>query len=107
MSTRQQCHLFVWKSPNRKCFFLVEVIGYLCRIISSYQSPDWTLPPFAIETVFILVAPAFFSASIYMLLGRIMVLVDGESKSIIKRTWLTKIFVCGDVLSLLLQAAGQ
>lgn len=42
-----------------------------------------------------------------MLLGRIMVLVDGESKSIIRRSWLTKIFVCGDVLSLLLQAAGQ
>jgi hypothetical protein len=54
----------------------------------------------------ILVAPALFAASIYMELGRIILLTDGEQHSIIPKKWLTKIFVIGDVISFLLQAAG-
>jgi RTA1 like protein len=58
------------------------------------------------QILLLLVAPALFAASIYMALGRIISLVDGEDRSIIKRRWLTKIFVAGDVLSFVLQGAG-
>ena len=58
------------------------------------------------QTLSILIAPAFFAASIYMILGRLIVLVDGESHSPIRVKWLTKIFVGGDVLSFLAQSAG-
>jgi hypothetical protein len=54
----------------------------------------------------ILVAPALFAASIYMELGRIILLTDGIQHSIIPKKWLTKIFVIGDVISFCLQAAG-
>lgn len=54
----------------------------------------------------ILLAPALFAASIYMELGRIILLVDGEAHSIIKKKWLTKLFVSGDVLSFIFQAVG-
>lgn len=54
----------------------------------------------------ILLAPALFAASIYMELGRIILLVDGEAHSIIKKKHLTKIFVGGDVLSFIFQAVG-
>ncbi|KAJ8097225.1 hypothetical protein POJ06DRAFT_41090 [Lipomyces tetrasporus] len=52
-------------------------------------------------------APALFAASIYMELGRIILLVDGESRSLIKKKWQSKIFVAGDVLSFLMQAGCE
>ena len=48
----------------------------------------------------ILIAPTLFAASIYMELGRIILLVDGEHHAIIRKRWLTKIFVVGDVRTL-------
>jgi hypothetical protein len=42
-----------------------------------------------------------------MLLGRIILLLQAESHALLKRKWLTKIFVTGDVLSFLLQGAGK
>ncbi|KAK9328250.1 RTA1 like protein-domain-containing protein [Lipomyces starkeyi] len=83
-----------------------ETIGYIGRILSSRQTPNWTLVPYIIQTLFLLVAPALFAASIYMELGRIILVVDGESCSLIQRRWLTKIFVIGDILSFLMQSGG-
>ena len=59
------------------------------------------------QVLLILVAPALFAASIYMELGRIIMLCDGAHHSLIKMRWLTKIFVAGDVLSFLMQALGE
>lgn len=42
-----------------------------------------------------------------MMLGRIILVTDGESHSLIRKRWLTKIFVIGDVISFLLQGAGM
>ena len=58
------------------------------------------------QSLLILVAPALFAASIYIILGRIILLVDGERYSLVRLKWLTKIFVAGDVLSFLLQGSG-
>ena len=88
-------------------FCAVEYNGYIGRAVSSRQTPDWTLGPYIVQAVLLLVAPALFAATIYMELGRIIVLVDGEHHSIIKKRWLTKIFVCGDILSFLMQSGGR
>ncbi|KAL2670296.1 hypothetical protein Neosp_014763 [[Neocosmospora] mangrovei] len=58
------------------------------------------------QNLVILIAPALMAASIYMILGRIILLTEGEHLALIKRRWLTKVFVTGDVLSLLLQGSG-
>lgn len=58
------------------------------------------------QSVLILIAPALMAASIYMILGRIILLTEGEKYALIKRRWLTKLFVSGDVLSLLMQSSG-
>jgi len=58
------------------------------------------------QAVLLLVAPALFAASIYIILGHIILLVDGEQYSLIRKKWLTKIFVTGDVLSFLVQSGG-
>ncbi|PMD38881.1 RTA1-domain-containing protein [Hyaloscypha variabilis F] len=85
---------------------LFETIGYVGRALSATQSPNWALGPYIIQSLLILLAPAFFAASIYMVLGRIILLTDGESHSPIRVRWLTKVFVLGDVISFLAQSAG-
>lgn len=97
-----------------RCWFVIpfaiggifEFIGYGGRLASGQESPDWTLGPYIIQAILLLVAPALFAATIYMELGRIILLVDGEAHVLIRKKWLTKIFVCGDVLSFFLQAGG-
>ncbi|KAH7378081.1 RTA1 like protein-domain-containing protein [Cadophora sp. MPI-SDFR-AT-0126] len=83
-----------------------EWIGYVGRTLSSQESPNWSLGPYIMQTLLLLIAPALFAASIYMELGRIIELVDGELHAMIRKRWLTKLFVCGDVLSFTLQMAG-
>jgi hypothetical protein len=83
----------------------VEIIGFIGRILS--HNDLWALGPFIMQSLLILIAPALFAASIYIILGRIILLVDGERYSLVRRKWLTKMFVAGDVLSFLLQGAGK
>lgn len=59
-----------------------------------------------VQNVTILVAPALFGATIYMDLGRIIAMLREDAQLIVRRTWLTKIFVADDVVSFMAQAAG-
>jgi hypothetical protein len=86
---------------------IVEILGYIGRSIGSKQTPNWTLGPYIIQTLFILLAPTLFAASMYMILGRMIRLLDAEAHSLIRTTRLTKIFVAGDVLSFLVQSGGM
>jgi hypothetical protein len=62
---------------------------------------------FVVQTLCILVAPALFAASIYMVLGRLIILVRAEAYSPVRPTMLTKIFVLGDLVSFLIQVFGS
>jgi hypothetical protein len=86
---------------------LFEVIGYVARVKSSFETPNWQEGTYIVQALTILVAPSLFAASIYMTLGRIILVTDGERFSIIRRSWLTKIFVAGDVFSFLVLAGGK
>lgn len=98
--------LQIWDT-DKSLRWAVEVVGYAGRAKSGDESPNWTLGPYIIQAILLLVAPALFAASIYMALGRIIQRVDGENRSLISLRWLTKIFVTGDVLSFFLQAGGE
>ncbi|KAE9379719.1 RTA1-domain-containing protein [Stipitochalara longipes BDJ] len=78
------------------CF--MEIIGYIGRALAANQTGS--LGPFVIQATFILLPPAFFAASIYMILARIIRAVDGDHLSIIKPRIVTRIFVTGDFLSI-------
>ncbi len=94
-----------WSGAN--LFQLVEATGYIGRIVSAKQGPDgYTLGPYIVQSTLVLVAPALFAASIYMELGKISQLVQGDSHLLVRRRWLTRIFVVGDVISFLTQGAG-
>ncbi|KAJ6007518.1 hypothetical protein N7540_011494 [Penicillium herquei] len=96
---------------NRHYFFipfivglLFECAGYIARIFSHFDK--MALGPYIVQTMLILIAPPLFAASIYMILGRIIVRLGAEEKSIIPVRFLTKLFVTGDVISFLLQCGG-
>lgn len=79
----------------------------LQRAKSADESPNWTVPTYSLQTILVLVAPALYAASIYMVLGRIILVTEGEKYAIVGKKWLTKIFVTGDVISFMLQGAGE
>lgn len=90
-----------------------QSIGYIARAVSATQeNGEWTLGPYIVQSTLILVAPALFAASVYMHLGRVVRMVNGGQTDekllfgLIKTTWLTKVFVAGDVLSFMMQASG-
>ncbi|KAH7128177.1 RTA1 like protein-domain-containing protein [Dendryphion nanum] len=83
----------------------LEVIGFIARYFSRANNFS-ILAPFLIQAIFILIAPTLFAASIYIILGRIILLVDGERYSWVRQRHLTWAFVMGDVLSLNLQSNG-
>ncbi|CRL27720.1 RTA1 like protein [Penicillium camemberti] len=102
---------FVWKHKTK--FFitfiiggLFEAVGYGARAVNAHEAPNYSTMPYALQSLFVLLAPSLFAASIYMILGRIIRLLDGDSRSLIRATRLTKIFVLGDVLAFFIQSGG-
>lgn len=82
----------------------VETIGYGGRIWSHYD--ELSIGGFVIQAILILVAPALYAASIYMILGRLIRTVRAEHMSLLPVQWVTRIFVTCDVVSFTLQMAG-
>ncbi|CAG7938092.1 unnamed protein product [Penicillium nalgiovense] len=96
---------------KRTWFFIPFAVGglklYIGRDLSGRQSPPvWTLSPYLLQTLFLLLVPALLAAPIYILLGRIIFVLRAESHFTFSKKWLTKTFVKDDVLSFFLQGAG-
>lgn len=83
----------------------VQIIGYICRALGHNDKEN--IPLYSISTTMILLAPPLYAASIYMTLGRLIVNLDAEKLSLVPVKWLTIIFVAGDVIAFLMQAAGN
>jgi hypothetical protein len=98
--------LFPQEADQTAC--AVEFIGYAARASSANEEPGcWKLMPYIIQSIFILLGPALFSVSVYMILGRIVELVGGDKHVMVKQHLITRVFVTGDVVCLLLQSAGK
>ncbi|ETS74388.1 hypothetical protein PFICI_14254 [Pestalotiopsis fici W106-1] len=105
-------HLFVLFKRRTWYFvpFLIgigcEIIGYAGRALSASQTPNWSVFPYALQSLMLLIAPSFLAASIYGMLGRTIAMTRGEAYSPIPPKKLTKVFVTSDVLSFLVQSGG-
>ena len=82
----------------------VEAIGYIGR--AAGHNNQSALGPYIIQNMFLLVAPSLFAATIYMVLGRIIRLLNAGHHSMVKVTRLTKYFVIGDAICFLAQGQG-
>lgn len=98
----------IWQALRARSLFMIpfiiggffESIGYVGRAIGENRGA------YIMQTILILLGPALFAASIYMILGRIIILTGAQQYSLIRLNWQTKIFVFGDVLSFLVQCGG-
>ena len=85
-----------------------EFVGYAARSVSANSpSGQYRLMPFIVQNTYILIAPALFSATIYMTLGRIIRLIDGDGNSLVRGSRLTAFFLLGDVFCFLMQGGGM
>ncbi|KAH9211372.1 RTA1 like protein-domain-containing protein [Leptodontidium sp. 2 PMI_412] len=84
---------------------LSEVIGFAGRAVAYNHSAD--MGAYLVQAIFLVIAPAFFAASIYMTLTRIIRTVKGEHFSIIRINWLSRTFVIGDLISLNVQSGAS
>jgi hypothetical protein len=84
--------------------YAVQAIGYCGRIWSHYDT--LSVGGFVLQAILILVAPALYAASIYMILGRLIRILRAQHLSLIRVEWVTRIFVTGDVIAFSLQAGG-
>ncbi|OOF89857.1 hypothetical protein ASPCADRAFT_519604 [Aspergillus carbonarius ITEM 5010] len=82
---------------------VLEIIGYAGRLQMHYN--PFRFDPYLEYLICLTIGPAFFSASIYICLGRIVV-IYGERISRLRPRTYTIVFVLCDLISLILQAAG-
>ncbi|KAA8621009.1 RTA1 like protein [Pyrenophora tritici-repentis] len=96
---------------NKTWFCIPFVIGALCEAVgysaraAAHNNTD-SKTPYIIQSTLILLAPILFAASIYMILGRLMRRTKSTDYSLVRVSWVTKVFVGGDVLCFLIQAGG-
>lgn len=83
---------------------LMEAIGYIARAISS--SDKEAVNPYVIQSILLLIAPALYAGTIYMLFGRLLRVLKCEKLLLVSSRYGTAFFVAGDVFSFLLQASG-
>ncbi|KAJ5752139.1 hypothetical protein N7520_009056 [Penicillium odoratum] len=101
--------LHAWKLFTTRTWFciaftlggLFQIIGYIGRCMA--HSNTTSMGPYIVASMFILLGPTLYAASIYMTLGRLIRRIGGEHLSIIRVSRLTKTFVWGDVLSFVVQ----
>lgn len=82
---------------------IVECMGYASRIAEHYNV--WNDAAFKIQLVCLIIAPSFIAAGIYLSFKHIVSYMGPEASRIPPRLY-TWIFICFDVLSLVVQAAG-
>ncbi|KAK3697370.1 hypothetical protein LTR37_017515 [Vermiconidia calcicola] len=83
---------------------IMETTGYISRALGSSNPTSTALK--IVQVLCILLAPVLFAATIYMTLGRVVRATDGETYSLLRSTWITKIFVSGDIVCFVTQAIG-
>ncbi|EXA37151.1 hypothetical protein FOVG_11441 [Fusarium oxysporum f. sp. pisi HDV247] len=85
---------------------IVEAAGYACRAVSASESPDWTFVPYVVQTFAFLLGPSLITASIYMILSKIIIALDADIYSLVPVKVIPKVFIFGDVVALAAQFTG-
>ncbi|GAA5990628.1 hypothetical protein JCM10908_003160 [Rhodotorula pacifica] len=81
----------------------LEVLGWSARLWSHFKSELYG--PYVVQICCLIVAPTFYSASLYWAAGLAIARV-APHKSCIPPKWFKAMFICADVVSLVVQAAG-
>lgn len=85
------------------CVF--EIIGYIARTLSAKKNP-YRLIFFILQYFFVVVAPVFFSASIYAVLSFLINSTSREYSPVFTPKVIVALFVTSDVIATIVQVAG-
>ncbi|KAK7998959.1 hypothetical protein PG991_014634 [Apiospora marii] len=104
--------LHTWQLARHRAYYFTaftvggyfQLVGYCGRIWSHFDPS--AIGGFVMQAILILVAPALYAASVYMILGRLIRTLRADSLSLLPIAWATKVFVVSDVVSFTLQAGG-
>lgn len=104
--------LHTWQLARHRAYYFTaftvggyfQLVGYCGRIWSHFDPS--AIGGFVMQAILILVAPALYAASIYMILGRLIRTLQADRLSLLPIAWATKVFVISDVVSFTLQAGG-
>ncbi|PYH92807.1 RTA1-domain-containing protein [Aspergillus ellipticus CBS 707.79] len=97
--------------PFRAAYFIPLIIGGICEAFG-YYGRAWShhsrtdIRPWALQEMLILCAPPLISATVYMVLGRMIRSLQAEHHSSIRTKRLTWVFVLNDVLCFCTQLGG-
>ncbi|KAJ5713903.1 uncharacterized protein N7483_011084 [Penicillium malachiteum] len=97
--------------PFRAAYFIPLIIGGICETFG-YYGRAWShqsrteISSWALQEMLILCAPPLISATVYMVLGRIIRSFDAEHLSSMRTKRLTVIFVLNDILCFFTQLGG-
>ncbi|TVY31671.1 Protein RTM1, partial [Lachnellula subtilissima] len=105
--------LLIWRIFKYRTWFcayfalgcICEVIGYASRA-AAYNNTA-SIPFYILQAAFLVTAPAFYAASLYMTLSHTMRALNATHLSAIRVSRLTKIFVVGDMMSLNIQGGAS
>ncbi|KAH8819843.1 RTA1 like protein-domain-containing protein [Xylogone sp. PMI_703] len=103
--------VLVYKSYHFIVVFIgacLEVGGYIARAVSIKQKDS--IPPYAVQSSLIVIAPLFVGAGNYLLISRLCLMVLPQSITKIYRiptAHLTRIFIICDIISFLIQVSGS
>lgn len=84
---------------------VMEVVGYVFRILSSQQDP-YSVTWFVVPYFFIVVAPVFFSAGIYALVS-VLINTYGPRYSPIPSRVVLGVFISSDIVATIVQITGS
>ncbi|EXK78736.1 hypothetical protein FOQG_16609 [Fusarium oxysporum f. sp. raphani 54005] len=104
--------LHLWRLIRHKAHYFIaftiggifQIVGYGLRTWSHFDPKS--IMPFAMQNGYILLAPALYAASMYMILGRLIRACHAHHLSPIPVSWVTRVLVGGDVISFTIQASG-
>ncbi|KAJ5587602.1 uncharacterized protein N7459_003367 [Penicillium hispanicum] len=97
--------------PFRAAYFIPLVLGGICETFG-YYGRAWShesrteISSWALQELLILCAPPLISATIYMVLGRIIRAFDAEHLSSMRTKRMTPLFVLNDILCFCTQLGG-
>ncbi|KAH7196513.1 RTA1 like protein-domain-containing protein [Fusarium flagelliforme] len=83
---------------------ICEVFGYVFRTLA-YNATN-SLAIYIMQSLFLLLPPVFFAATLYMVYSRIVRAVGGEEFSLITVRKTTRLFVIGDFITFNIQGNG-
>ncbi|KAE9377270.1 RTA1-domain-containing protein [Stipitochalara longipes BDJ] len=103
-----QLFFWVWRRTHSFsfamcCGLILEILGYLARVIMKNNMFSQT--PFLIQIICLTIAPVFFTAAIYLTLARVIMHYGPQNSRLTPKTY-TITFMCSDFIALVLQSAG-